>query len=756
MGKEAIPEKEEKKKRRMRKSMNYANNINARAAEIDPLSTTGATAMTFADKFSTTRVVMEARQSAQRVVLENPEFPYLFTGAENPFGHRSSFDRKADDDYEITKIFKKFKDFDTSEIVYILRNIHTGRYKCEIYEAGAHHNIEKYGFRMVNYLNNNHEGDYIPKGTILQQSTSYVDDNYCTGINARIMYTVLPELTEDSIVVSESFAERAKYNMVEYVKVKLSKNSFLKNTYGDDNVYKSFPNVGEMIRDDVLLSIRENSIVSSKQEAKYSHINDQDKIAHGRVVDIEVYSNVEVENDQLNYYKKCCNDYYQDIYTYISTIVEDPSQDDNGILDLYHRAEKYISDAQWVTKEHILDTVIIFKIIRLKDIEVGQKIVGRYGNKSVISKIIPDRLMPKTDDGRPIEILANGLSINNRIIFFALYEATITFMCERMHQYALQQRQDGVPNDEIIKPIIEFCSLFNHVWGNELKRMYDENPEAGLDDILNHMVYMHIFPVGNEEPTRDAILAADEKFGYIFKKYKVYTKLRHRWIQLKGEHVIGYQYTWILKQEASKAMSAVSTGRTTLYDQPVKTKQFNKNNAKRYSDNPIKFGEYDTYNFLAGISVVDFAKISTYFRGSQYEDNSILMSQLNNCQLDLNTYNTFPQLEQLKNILKLFGEKFDSSIFGYGTVGARDQIEHIFINNVEIDISVTELRHILLIYSYYLAYRRQQRGILDMVEFFNQMYNVDEIFIGYDMEYREYILHKFANMITILDQLKVY
>ena len=745
--------KPEEKKKKFRRSKNYSTNIYSRAAEVDPLATVGASAMGFPDKISPVRGVMETRHAAQRVVLENPEFARVFTGAENPFGHRSSYDRKADDDYEVMKIFKKFKDFENSEIVYVLRNIHTGRYTCEIYEW-AHHNVEKYGFRMVNHLQNKHEGDFIAKGETLQQSTSYQDDNYCGGVNARILYTVLPELTEDSLVISTDLAKRLEYNMVDMVKVNLNKNSFLLNTYGDDSLYKSFPNIGEEIKDDVLLSIRENSIVSSKKEAKISHINDQDKISHGIVIDIDIYSNVEVENDQFNYYKKCCEDYYQSIYAYISTIVEDPAQDDNGIIDLYHRAEKYLSEAVWVTKENVLDTEIRFKILQPMKIAEGQKVVGRYGNKSVISKIIPTHLMPRTEDGRPLDMVANGLSINNRIIFFALYESTITFMCERMHQHAIKMYNEGYSSDDIMAPIVEFCSLFNETWGSEISRLYRLNPAEGIKDVIDNGIYIHIPPLGKES-TRDAILQAYEKFPDIFEPYELFTKLRHRWLS-RGKHAIGYQYTWVLKQEPSKAMSAVATARTTLYDQPVKTKQFNKNNARRYSDNPIKFGEYDTYNFLAGISVVDFSKISTYFRGSQYEENSILMSALNNVPIDTNKYNTFPQLDQLKNILKFFGEKLEPGKFHYGTIGCRDDVREIYFNNVPVNISVTELRHILIIYSYFIQFRNAKMGIMDMAEFYNDMYNHDELFQGYDMQYREYILHKFANMIPILDQIKTY
>ena len=759
-----VPEEKKtavKKRGRHYSDMNYSNKVYERAEEIDPLSTVGASAMGFPKEISPVRGVMATRHTAQRVVLDDPEFAYLFTGAENPFGVRSSFFHCADANYQIMKIFRKFKDFDISEVVYILRDIETGRYRCEIFEAGAHHNVEKYGFKMINNLANKHEGDYIAKGDVMQKSSSYDEsNNYCGGVNARIMYTVLPEVSEDSITICESMAKRLAYNLVDIVKTPIGKNSFLLNTYGDDSLYKSFPNIGEEIKDDILCSIRENAYVSSMREAKSSHINDQDKIAHGIVVDIDVLSNVETDNVQVNYYKKCCEDYYNDIYAYVSTIVQDPLQDDTGLLDLYQRAEKYLFPAMWVTKENIVDNEIHFKIIRRIEAKPGQKIVGRYGNKSVISNIVPDELMPRTDDGRPIEIIANGLSINNRIIAFVLYESTITFMCERLTQHAHKMKENGATNDEIMAPIIEFCTMFNEEWGKEVDRLYREDPEKGIADILcndglKNRIHIHIPPFC-KQCTRDAILEAYEKFGDIMKKYKIYTKLRHRWVPLKGEHAIGYQYIWVLKQEASKAMSAVSTGRTTLYDQPVKTKQFNKNNARRYSNNPIKFGEYDTYNFLAGVSVKDFAKITTYFRGSQYEENSILMTALNGTQLDLDKYNTFPQLDQLKNILKFFGEKLVPSSFGYGSVGTRDELKTVYFNNVAVDISVTELRHILIIYSYYQSYRRYCGGAVDMVQFYENMYNVDDLFVGYDMKYREYILHKFANMIGILDQLKVY
>ena len=113
-------------------------------------------------------------------------------------------------------------------------------------------------------------------------------------------------------------------------------------------------------------------------------------------------------------------------------------------------------------------------------------------------------------------------------------------------------------------------------------------------------------------------------------------------------------------------------------------------------------------------------------------------------------------MEQLTNILKFFGEKSRPYIFGYGTSGGRDDVQEVFFNNVLVKIPTTELRHILIIYSYFVNYRSSCGGIVDMAKFYDNMYNVEDIWIGYDMKYREYILHKFASMLSILDQLKVY
>lgn len=58
--------------------------------------------------------------------------------------------------------------------------------------------------------------------------------------------------------------------------------------------------------------------------------------------------------------------------------------------------------------------------------EVGDKLAGRYGDKGIISRIVPDDQMPRGEDGRPFEVLLNPLGIISRC-----YDVQTEFLTER-------------------------------------------------------------------------------------------------------------------------------------------------------------------------------------------------------------------------------------------------------------------------------------------------------------------------------------
>lgn len=746
----------------VRRQMNSVADIRKKMAAVNKYSLCGVSGLSWPGKISPVRSLMFSKHAFQRVVLNHGEVPYLRTGAEDAYGQASSAFVRAEDNLVLERKFVKFPNTKYSSVLYIFRNTKTGKYICHLAEA-VHWNVEKYGYQNIDMIKDNYSvGDTIPAGTVLSKTTSFDENNhYCAGVNLRVLYTTLHDLTEDAIILSESACKKLSYSMVDKVTIDISDKMFLLNNYGDLNNYKAFPDIGEEIKSGILCSLREISAFSSKKEAMIPHINDVNYYTHGIITDIDVYSNAtEIKDKQLAYYHQCTVDWYNEIYAYISTLSSDSYQDDTKLLDIYHTAKKYrMTDAKWSTKEKLPNIQVVFKVLYNKIPEHGQKITGRFGNKSVVSLIYPDRCMPTDDEGRPIDMIANGFAPTNRIIALALYEPTITFMMERMHQY-IKNPDNNVSPCDAVQMVIKFMRLFNHEYADSIQNKYEFDPDRTYQDIIKNGIYMTLPPF-QEENVRDAILEAMDLWGTkIFKRYKIRTKLRHRWIEQPEPHAIGYQYTWVLKQEASKNMSAVATGRTTLYDLPVKTSNY-KNRKIPYSDNSIKFGEYDTYGFLQVVDAEMFGKMTTQYRGSQYTPNSMLMSHINDIPIPDGMSNQFPQLDCFKAYCKAIGIKLRND-FTVNSINTVDKEEKFMIGNHEVEISGSFLRTVLVMYSYYVQYKNylelqnkgKKVGSIDMNVFVTNMLRCTDLFVNKDSEYIRQSFETFFHMLPMLDEEK--
>ena len=76
----------------------------------------------------------------------------------------------------------------------------------------------------------------------------------------------------------------------------------------------------------------------------------------------------------------------------------------------------------------VTDVVVLPREVKVvvhmeEPVKVGDKITTRYGSKMLISKILPDDQMPKTEDGKSIELMFNPISVINRTIPGLLLEA---------------------------------------------------------------------------------------------------------------------------------------------------------------------------------------------------------------------------------------------------------------------------------------------------------------------------------------------
>ncbi len=89
------------------------------------------------------------------------------------------------------------------------------------------------------------------------------------------------------------------------------------------------------------------------------------------------------------------------------------------------------------------------EIAELRRLRVGDKLAGRHGNKGVISVILPEEDMPYLEDGRPVDIVMNPLSIASRMNIGQVFENHLGLAAERLGYRAITPALDGATEEEI-------------------------------------------------------------------------------------------------------------------------------------------------------------------------------------------------------------------------------------------------------------------------------------------------------------------
>jgi len=93
------------------------------------------------------------------------------------------------------------------------------------------------------------------------------------------------------------------------------------------------------------------------------------------------------------------------------------------------------------------------EIAQFRKVSVGDKLAGRHGNKGVISKILPEEDMPYLEDGTPVELILNPLSVPSRMNLGQISETHLGWAAQRLGYRTYSPPFSGVRGDEIKKEL---------------------------------------------------------------------------------------------------------------------------------------------------------------------------------------------------------------------------------------------------------------------------------------------------------------
>jgi DNA-directed RNA polymerase subunit beta len=102
---------------------------------------------------------------------------------------------------------------------------------------------------------------------------------------------------------------------------------------------------------------------------------------------------------------------------------------------------------------HRLDPGVIKRIevevADLRKIQSGDKLAGRHGNKGVISKVLPLEEMPFLEDGTPVDVILNPLSVVSRMNVGQVLETHLGLAAKKLGYHAISPGLSGATEEEI-------------------------------------------------------------------------------------------------------------------------------------------------------------------------------------------------------------------------------------------------------------------------------------------------------------------
>lgn len=410
--------------------------------------------MPFVSSCDSTRANMSSKQFSQSLTHLNCDVPYVISNEWRSLSYSSSLGiYHADDDGEI--IYNKndlliihYPKYNRIEVEKISPTIKT----TSIYASSLRNSLPT-GFKFN-------------KDDILYEYDCFRNGIPSSGYNCNTMYSPFFGFNhEDALIISESFAERAKHKYTETVYVPIYEYTLLQKIYTNHLGY--FPEIGEKILDDVvcLALIPQNTqekknfdtrsiksqVLTTLQNMNLSdlinmRINGQTSgfmtekiksgVINGTLTGFKIHKikkNIKLIDNELqqkidNIYSKY-NLFILDVYSDLSKLVSE--QFAKKII----RQHFLYGDRDKIRRNlNLMDAVYLieFEITKENQTSIGDKLSTRHASKGVVSLILPDELRPICQQSKkPVDFIYNPFGVFSRMNLSQLLEVT----CAKSTEY---------------------------------------------------------------------------------------------------------------------------------------------------------------------------------------------------------------------------------------------------------------------------------------------------------------------------------
>ena len=561
---------------------------------------------------SCSRGLMYSIHYEQSMPLLHAETPIIQTGYQNEFGRNSTSFVTAESDYTILHKINKFEG--KNDHYYLITYDKINNMYDVIERISYNYNTESYGYLWDNSrLDCLSPGNEIKKGSCIKTSKGFDEyGNKMDGVNLVTAYIATSHNTEDSIEMSRSAAKKLASPLVKNNQITLNDNDIFLNLYGDDKVYKTFPDIGEEVKNGMFCSIRriENDNILytlSQQNLKDIMLSDRNILMDGIVADINVYCNNPEAlgdshyNSQLMYYYNQSLRFCKEINDIVGPLAMNSKLSYN-LQKLYSRCRDVVAGKQFFKEKLFSHVIMEVTVIETLPMKPGDKLCDRYGGKGVVSKIIDDELMPVLETGRRVDIIKNQSTCINRENIGQLHEQSLSFIGMRLVDHF---KLGYMQYTEMAKLWYKFVSMVDIEQANMIKECINLEDEFECRNIINSIIEDDGIILSMQPYTTiiniDTIAKIYEEFDFI-KQYKVKVPMQDsngniRMVNSLRPMVVSKIYHFRLKQYAEEKFSVTSLSATNLKNLNTRSKA-NKMYEAKYTKTPIMFGFMESTDLM--------------------------------------------------------------------------------------------------------------------------------------------------------------
>ena len=420
------------------------------------------------------RLQMSSSQQRHAVMLDKFDLALVQSGIEGMYSNYTTFLYTAEENGSVI-----YKDNDIVIVKYdsgTFKTFHVGYRKLYISVLDFYH---------VYY----NVGDRFNKGDIIAESNFMKNSKICLGRNLRCCITPWYGYNyEDAIVVSERVKREKIFCSVHYkeIVIEVPNNKVLLNITDSKETYKVIPAVGDHVRiGETIAKIktidkeRFPSVIFEKCQEVTS---DED----GEVIDIKVYANKwNTDFDQFNDFVKSS---LEKAKADREKMVKEVSKFLNA-----EELEKLVSTLEinkteknnYKFKGDVIDGVRIELTIKYeRNLQIGDKLANRHGNKGTISRFVPDELMPvNTEDGTHADIVINPLGIVSRMNVGQVFECHLAEAIMNLRKKCHADLHPESGNDPATDPVKDYIKGFIDIIDCTENKTYSTQAKETIDKL---------------------------------------------------------------------------------------------------------------------------------------------------------------------------------------------------------------------------------------------------------------------------------